>query len=78
MKRITVKEPLTGETLVLSAQPEDYNGDEGWRIITPDKDSFVLVEKNGTWQVVDDDIHPEIVETIGKALRPHARYNSLG
>lgn len=77
MKKITVKEPITGETLILLGQPEDYNGSQGWRIITPEKDSFVMIEQDGTWQVVDDEIHPEIVEAIGKALRTYARYNSL-
>lgn len=75
MKRITIKEPITGERLDLVAQPEDYNGDQGWRIITSDKDSFVMLEKDGTWQVADDDVHPDIVEAIGKALRTYTRYN---
>ncbi|MBK1441577.1 hypothetical protein JHJ32_16380 [Parapedobacter sp. ISTM3] len=77
MRRIKVKEPITGEQLSLLAQPEDYNGEQGWRIITPDKDSFVILEKEGAWQVVDDEIHPDIISAIGNALRPYARYNSL-
>ncbi|SEL28556.1 hypothetical protein [Parapedobacter koreensis] len=76
MKRITVKEPITGEILSLLAQPEDYNGEQGWRIIGSARDSFVILEKNGSWQVVDDDIHPAIVSAIGRALRTYARYNS--
>lgn len=77
MRRLTIKEPINGDTISLLAQPEDYNGEQGWRIITPDKDSFVILERNGEWEVIDDDIHPEIISAIGDALHPYARYNSL-
>ncbi|MBS7563642.1 hypothetical protein KHS38_04425 [Mucilaginibacter sp. Bleaf8] len=75
---ITVKEPATHTDIELDAQPEDYNGEQGWRILSPDKDSFVMVEKNGQWNVMDDaDINPEFLDAIGKALHPVARYNHL-
>lgn len=71
--RIRVKEPVTGTDLDLNAEPEDYNGEQGWRIIFPSKDSFVIVYKNGDWAVMDDDtVNPEIVETIGKAVHAQA------
>jgi hypothetical protein len=73
---ITYKEPDTGDEITLQAEPEDYNGEQGLRIIFPSKDSFVIVQKDGTWNVVDDDtINPEIIEAIGKALHPYSRYN---
>ncbi len=76
--RIVVNEPATGSRLELNAVPEDYNGDQGWRILSPDKDSFVIVEKNGDWHVADETgIHPELIQAIGKALQPKARYNSV-
>lgn len=76
--RITVKEAVTNADIELDAQPEDYNGEQGWRIVFPDKDSFVIVERNSEWQVVDEeDVNPEFVEAVAQALKPHARYNSL-
>lgn len=73
----TYKEPDTNIVLELQAEPEDYNGEQGMRIIFPSKDSFVIVEKDGSWNVMDDDtINPEIVNAIGKALQTHSRYNS--
>ncbi len=73
----TYKEPDTNNEIELQAEPEDYNGEQGMRIIFPSKDSFVIVEKDGSWNVMDDDtINPEIVEAIGKALHAHSRYNS--
>lgn len=76
--RITVKEAVTNADIELDAQPEDYNGEQGWRIVFPDKDSFVMVERNGEWQVVDEeDVNPALVEAVAQALKPHARYNSL-
>ena len=77
--RIIVNEPVTNSELELNAEPEDYNGDQGWRIISPEsKESFVIVHKDGEWNVVDDDtINPEIVEVIGKALQSQTRYNPL-
>lgn len=75
---ITVKEPATHTDIELDAQPEDYNGEQGWRILSPDKDSFVMVEKNGQWNVMDDnDLNPDFLDAIGKALHPVARYNHL-
>lgn len=75
--RITIKEPVTNNSLNLDARPEDYNGEQGWRIIFPEKDSFVVVQKDGEWNVMDEtDINPELIAAIGKALHPVARYNS--
>lgn len=76
--KITIKEPVTDTEMELDAQPEDYNGEPGWRILFPEKDSFVIARKNGEWQVMDEkDINPEIVRAITDALRPHDRYTSL-
>ena len=76
---ITVKDPATHQDLELDAQPEDYNGEQGWRILSPTKDSFVMVEKNGQWNIMDDDtdMNPDFLDAIGKALHPVARYNHL-
>lgn len=76
--RITVKEALTNANIELEAEPEDYKGEQGLRIIFPDKDSFVMVEKNGEWRVVDEeDVNPELVAAVAQALKSHSRYNSL-
>lgn len=76
--RIKIKDPMTQAEINLGAQPEDYNGEQGWRIIFPEKDSFVIVQKDSEWEVMDEsDINPQLIEAIGKALHPVARYNSL-
>lgn len=76
--RITLKDSVTGADIVLDARPEDYNGEQGWRILFPEKDSFVMVERDGEWHVMDDeDLNPEMVAAIGNAIRPHSRYNSI-
>jgi len=76
--RIKITEPLTNTELDLDARPEDYNGEQGWRILFPEKDSFVIVQKDGEWNVMDEnDINPQLIEAIAKALHPVARYNSL-
>lgn len=75
---ITIKEPTTDTMLHLEAEPEDYTGEQGWRILFPEKDSFVIVEKDGQWTVADERwVNPELVDAIGSALKSHARYNSL-
>ena len=75
---INVKNPATHQDLELDVQPEDYNGEQGFRVLSPEKESFVMVEKNGSWNVMDDtDINPEFLDAIGKALHPIARYNHL-
>lgn len=75
---LTIKDPVTNADLQLTAEPEDYNGEQGLRILFPDKDSFVMVEKDQEWNVVDEeDVNPELVAAIAQALRPHSRYNSL-
>lgn len=72
----TIKEPVT-ETLVrLSAEPEDYNGQQGWRILYPDKESFVIVKNGEDWQVVDEeDFNPEILDAIVKGLQYSANHS---
>jgi len=75
---VKIKEPATKTDVEIDAQPEDYNGEQGWRILFPSKDSFVMVEKNGRWNVMDDsDINPDLLDAIGNALHPVARYNHL-
>ena len=75
---ITIKEPRNDAELRLTVEPEDYNGEAGWRIIYPDKDSFVMVQREGEWEVMDEDwINPELLEVIGKALATKDRYTSL-
>lgn len=75
--RITIKEPITKGDLELDAIPEDYNGEQGWRIIFPEKDSFVIVHQNGDWNVMDEpDINPELVADIGRALHSASRFNA--
>jgi hypothetical protein len=76
--RIKIIEPLTNTELDLDARPEDYNGEQGWRILFPEKDSFVIVQKDGEWNVMDEnDINPQLIEAIGRGLHSVARYNSL-
>ena len=76
--RFTYKDPITENEIELTAEPEDYNGAQGLRIIFPEKDSFVMVQKDGSWDVVDDDdINPAIVEAIANGLKTHSRYNHL-
>jgi hypothetical protein len=75
---ITIKEPATDTAVDLIAETEDYNGELGWRILFPDKDSFIMVQKDGEWNVMDEEnINPELVEAIAKALTPHDRYTSM-
>jgi hypothetical protein len=75
---INVKDPATHQNLELDVQPEDYNGEQGFRVLSPEKESFVMVEKDGSWNVMDDaDINPDFLDAIGKALHPVARYNHL-
>jgi hypothetical protein len=72
----TITNPIDGTTLELQVQPEDYNGDQGIRILFPEKDSFVMLEKDGEWKVVDEtDINPDLIQAIAEKLKPHARYN---
>ena len=75
----TIKDDETGNELLLQAEPEDYNGQQGWRVVFPGKDSFVMVEKNGYWQACDEPgLNPDFVQAIGASLTPIARYNSSG
>lgn len=76
--KILVKDPVTDGEIEMDAQREDYNGEAAWRILSPGKDSFVMVEREGEWTVVDEeDFNPELAKLIGKSLHPVARYNSL-
>jgi hypothetical protein len=75
---LVLKDQNTDAELRLSIEPEDYNGEQGVRVVYPNKDSFVMVQKNGDWEVVDEDyVNPELIDVIAKALHPKASYNSI-
>ena len=74
---VIIKDPRNHKEVKLTAEPEDYNGEQGLRIIFPEKDSFVMVYRNDDWEVVDEEfVNPDLVEIIGKALHPRARYSA--
>lgn len=73
---IKIKDPRNNNEVHLTAEPEDYNGEQGLRIIFPEKDSFVMVYRDQSWEVVDEEfVNPDLVAVIGKALHPRARYS---
>ena len=75
--RITIKEPATNTEMVLNAETEDYNGEQAWRILFPEKDSFVMLYRDGSWNVMDEEnINPDLVEAIAKELHAKDSYNS--
>ncbi len=74
---VIIKDPRNNQQVKLTAEPEDYNGEQGLRIVFPEKDSFVMVYRNDEWEVVDEEfVNPDLVEIIGKALHPRARYSA--
>lgn len=78
--QINIKEPATGEEIRVDAQPEDYKGAQGWRIIYPQKDSFLIARENGMWMVIDEeDINPELIEAIMVAIhgQENEEYTSM-
>jgi hypothetical protein len=73
--RFDIINPTDNTRVELDAQPEDYKGEQGFRIIFPQKDSFVMVQKDGEWNVMDEpDLNPELVKAIVEGLKPVARY----
>lgn len=73
--KFTIINPADNTPIELRAQAEDYNGDQGLRIIFPEKDSFVIVQKEGQWIVMDEtDINPKLIDAIAEGLKPVARY----
>jgi hypothetical protein len=74
---IVIKDPQSNNEVHLTAEPEDYNGEQGLRIIFPEKDSFVMVYRGESWEVVDEEfVNPDLVAVIGKAIHPRAQYSS--
>lgn len=73
--KFIVKDPLDQSPLELIGKPDDYYGQPAIRIYFPGMDSFLMVEKNGEWTVVDEtDINPRLVSEIADQLKPRARY----
>ncbi len=73
--QINIENPIDQSVQRLSVQPEDYNGIQAVRIIFPDKDSFVMAQQQGEWNVLDEvDINPQLIDAIAKELKTHARY----
>ncbi len=73
--KFTIINPADKSPIELRAQAEDYNGEQGMRIIFPEKDSFVMVQKDGQWIVMDEtDLNPKLIDAIAEGLKPVARY----
>lgn len=54
--------------------PENFDGNQAWRIRFPHKFSFLLTELDGKWQTVEDiDLHPALIDEIAWALHPNVR-----
>lgn len=74
--QIQVTEPYCHQLIELNAMPGMMNGLNGWRICFPHKFAFFITQRNGQWRVMDDlNIHPELLDEIGKALHPLALAN---
>ncbi|MEJ7779898.1 MAG: hypothetical protein WKF68_09910 [Daejeonella sp.] len=76
--KILVKDPVTNGEIEMDAEHEEYNGEDGWRINSIEHGTFILLENGGEWKVAEGrNLVPELVQEIGIALHPLARYNSL-
>jgi hypothetical protein len=54
----------------VDAQPEAYWGEQGWRIIYPQKDSCLIARENREWIAVEEeDINPDLIARITSAIR---------
>jgi hypothetical protein len=67
--KFTIIDPTDNMLLELTAQPEEYHGIQAWRILFPEEDSFVMMETNQQWKVMDEpDVNPHLIHAIAKNL----------
>jgi hypothetical protein len=72
--KITITEPIKHNTIELEATPAK----KGWRIDFPGAASLLLTQETGIWTVVGNkNVNPELIDQIGIALHPIARYTSF-
>ena len=67
--KINVKDPVSGEDLVLDAKPEQLHHEFGYRITYPSGSNFFIANRLGAWRAGDD--HPvdtELLIDIGLAI----------
>lgn len=75
--KFTIINPTDNTAVQLRVHAEDYNGEQGLRIIFPEKDSFIIVQKDGQWKVMDEtDMNPKLIDAIAERLKPVARYTT--
>jgi len=73
--RFIIKDPLDQSPLELIGKPDDYHGQPAIRVYFPGMDSFLMVEKDGEWTVIDEtDLNPKLVSEITNQLKSRARY----
>ncbi|MGF7078335.1 hypothetical protein [Mucilaginibacter sp. UYCu711] len=76
--KITITEPAKNKTLNLEAIPESYIGGCTWRIEISHEAPFIVSQETGVWTVIGrTNINPELINQIGIALHPIARYTSF-
>lgn len=67
--KFTIIDPTDNMLLELTAQPEEYDGIQAWRILFPEEESFVMIETNQRWKVIDEpDVDPSLIHAISKNL----------
>ncbi|SHG41855.1 hypothetical protein [Pedobacter caeni] len=74
--KFIIKDPLDQSPLELTGKPENYHGDPAIRVYFPGMDSFLMVENDGEWVVVDeDDLNPKLLSAITDQLKSRGRYS---
>ncbi|WP_134090824.1 hypothetical protein [Olivibacter sp. XZL3] len=67
---ITVREPGTKAFININAYPEDYGDSTAWRIQYPGIEPFLMVKRDGNWELIDNEvINIEVAEAVIEALK---------
>jgi hypothetical protein len=72
---LIVRNPITDIEMQVEAQPENYNGKDGWRIHLTDNKTIFVTECDNQWYAMDcckDDVESSLINNIGTSIKVYA------
>jgi len=76
--KFSIKDPSDGTIIVMEMVPEEHEGEQVLRVIFPEKDSILMIRKNGIWSnATETDLKVELVNAISRGIHAHIRQHQI-
>lgn len=70
--KFSIKDPADYTIIVLEMVPEEHEGKQVLKVIFPEKDSILMIRKNGIWSnATETDLNDKLVKAISRGIHAH-------